>query len=353
MRYAVRGQSPTPTYDMNPQGTSSANAQTYVQPMDPFQGGMVQPYSQPMQPMQPMQPYDGSGGYDPFMSAAPGGLNWYDPFSRTFQYGILGPQPYRLGLTSSYDVAWLPKQGVSNVGGEFGVMEANAQWRNSSLLPSGVIFSWNPEVNFRSWQGPQGLSLSGDVYRFGSEFEFSYQDAGPLGFQLAFTPSLVTDFDKQISSDGYSWDGRGFLTLRLDPTLMLVGGAAYWDRVTDRFIPYAGVVWTPDDRWEFRLLFPQSRASVFLGDWGGGGVWFYANAEYHVEAYELGIPDLNTRDRAQLSDYRLTLGFQSDSGPVTSFIEGGWILDRQVDFKGKTPDFDIGSGFLIRGGIRF
>ena len=356
----IRGQSES-AYDTAPQTQSSEQSQTFVQGIDPNQGIITGP-SFPQNPgypqgqiVQPGESYDPfNSGSDPFqLQNPPLGLEYYDPYSRDFQYGIGAPQPYRLGGLSNYEIGYIGKQDTEGVAGSFSVLEVNAQWRVSSFLPSGTIFSWKPEFNYRGYEGPTGLSLPGHAYRFASDFEWAAQGPGPWGFQLGFTPQLVSDFDQQLNSDAYSWDGRGMLFFRPDPTLMLVGGVSYWDRVTDRFIPNVGLVWNPDDRWEFRLLFPKSRISVLLGDWGYGGVWFYGSAEYNVEAYQVGITDMNRKDRMEISDYRFLLGLRSDDGYVSSFIEGGWIVDRQVDFKGSTPGFDIEDGWMIRTGIRF
>ena len=340
-RYLFRGQ--TPTYDNQPAGQATADAQTFVQ-----QPQAVVPYAAPAPNYQPF-----TQGIDPFLGAPPPELFFYDPFSRYFQNGVMGPQPYPIGLQSSFDVAWLPSQDTVGAGGAFRSLEVNAQMQSAVLLPSGVIFGWAPDVSYRSWSGPSGPDLPASVYRIGSEFWLGGQDPMGLGFKLFFKPSVASDFQRQLNSDGYNWDGGGYLTWKVDPTLMLVGGAAFWDRATDRIIPYAGLVWTPDPNWEFRLLFPKSRISVRLGDWQGGTVWFYGSAEYNSEAYQVTLDSLNRKDRVELTDYRILMGLANDGGVVNSFIEGGWILDRQVNFKGKTADFDIEDGWLVRGGIRF
>jgi hypothetical protein len=356
----IRGQSDeqsAPAYDSGPQTQSSGQPQTFVQGAGPTQGGISGPVFPQGQIMAPggTTPYDPFvAGADPFqMQGTPPGLEYYDPYSRAFQYGLLGAQPYQLGGLTNYEAGYIGSESTKGVAGHMAVTEVNAQWRFSSYLPSGTIFSWKPEFNYRGYDGPGGLSLPGHAYRFASDFEWGGQGPGPWGFQVGFTPQLVTDFDQQLSREAYSFDGRGMLFYRADPTLMLVGGVAFWDRVTDRFIPHVGVVWTPDDRWEFRLLFPKSRISVLLGDWGYGGVWLYGSAEYNVEAYQVGVTDFNRKDRMEISDYRFLMGLRTDNGSVSSFVEGGWIVDRQVNFQHKTTDFGIGDGWTVRAGLRF
>jgi hypothetical protein len=38
---------------------------------------------------------------------------------------------------------------------------------------------------------------------------------------------------------------------------------------------------------------------------------------------------------------------------MAAFIEGGWVLDRQVDFSYLIPGFTIGNGYMARVGVRF
>jgi hypothetical protein len=243
---------------------------------------------------------------------------------------------------------------VDGQGGEMQITEVNAALRYTMPIGSLAVFSWTPEFNARFWEGPSTIGLPGAAYRVASDFELASTSPGPVNFQLGFTPQIGSDFQDNLNSQAYFWDGRGALFLRASPQWMFVLGAAYWNRVQDRVIPYAGVVWNPNDRWEFRLLFPKSRISYFLGNWGNAAVWFYGSGEFHVEAYQVtleGPPAL--KSQVEFSDYRLLLGLRSEAGGVSSFVEGGWILDRQVNFAAPTAGFDIGNGFLVRAGLRF
>lgn len=372
-RYIVRGQSAetdAQPYDTAPDLQTSEPAQTFVQepqtgpayvqgiepaPLAPQTVEPYQPYQPYPSPVMPYDPFQGGGiPQDPYLiQGIPAGLDYYDPYSRDFKFGLNGPEPFRLPGAFNFDSGWLMPENAKGVPGSFEVFEANLSQRNSALLMSGTIFSFRPEYNFRSWQGPDNPFLPGAVHRIATDFEWAGQGPGPWGFQLGFTPQIVSDFDRPLTSEGYSWDARAMLFFKPMPRLTLVGGAAYWDRVTDRFVPHAGLVWTPDDRWEFRLLFPQSRISVLLGNFGYGGVWLYGSAEYHSEAYQVSIRPLQERDRVELTDYRFLVGLRNDNGFTSSFIEGGWIMDRQVNFMKKSADFDIADGWMIRAGIRF
>lgn len=318
--YLVRGQNPT--YDEDP--NAGAPIDTYTPPPQSF----GQPLGQPYQP-------------DPFLGQ-PGGT-----------YGVFGPQPYRLGWSGRFDAAWIPSQPIKGGPGSFEVTEFNFGVRHSVPVTNSLIFSVSPEAAIRLWQGPSFVGLPGSVYRLGSDFELASATNTPYNFQLGFTPSIATDFSDSLRRESFIFDARGALFYRASPQLMFALGAAFWDRVKDRVVPYAGVVWTPNDRWEFRIMSPKSRISYFLGNFSNRAWWLYGSGEYYIEAYDVTVQPGGVRDHVEIEDWRILLGLRTESNGIAAFFEGGWILDRHVRFADTTPDFGIQNGWLIRAGIRF
>lgn len=301
------------------------------------------------------------GGLPPASSYAPGidpflGLPG-DPYGSGGVYpgvGPVGPQPYRFGLSPRMDIAYLPGEATSGGRGDFEVTEFNLGLRKTEPWADDLIFSWTPEFNMRLWQGPDLVHFPGQVYRFASDFELATSAQSPISLQLGFTPALISDFESSLNMDSFAFDARAIVFLRANPELLVGLGVMYWDRVDDILLPYAGVVWTPNDRWEFRLMFPKARISYFVGDWFGGATWLYGSFEYNVEAYHIGLPGpAGKHERVQIRDYRAMLGIRTENAGVTTFLEGGWVFDRDVDFKYGTPGFGINDGFIARLGLRF
>ena len=177
-------------------------------------------------------------------------------------------------------------------------------------------------------------------------------NSSPYSVQIGFTPQINSDLEHNLTSDAFYWDGRGIVFCRASPTLTVGLGIMYWDRLHDHVLPYGGIIYTPDDRREYRLMFPESRASRFLGAPFGVPTWIYARAEYHVEAYEIHRERLGRRGEVELIDGRFLAGFRFDSGSVGSFVEAGCVAGRHVNFD-ATPGVDVSSGFLARAGLRF
>jgi len=228
------------------------------------------------------------------------------------------------------------------------------------------VYSFTQELDFRWWDGPTSsrsappplfaAGFSEQFYRIGWDFEIASPGNGPWSYQVAFNPSLNTDFRRSPTADAWNLDGRAILFYRPNPQWTYALGAGYWQRVHNYFIPYAGVIWTPDDRWEYRLVFPEPRISYFLGKPGGLPTWAYVRGEFHVEAYETELEYYSVYDRREkmeLRDWRLAAGLRSDNGWISTFIEAGIVFDRQVSFLRDTPGFDIGNGLFGRVGIRY
>lgn len=306
--------------------------------------------AQPGYGMQP-SPY---APYNPY-GAAPMGVQ--QPSLST--YGASGAQPYRFGWNNAVDVSWLPGGDVTGpAAGATGSMEifgVDYELGYTSPFIPGWILNWGNQFSYRHWNGPQGgIGLPSDVYRFGVDLEMETPQAGPWSLSLAVTPSLNTDFDAS-ASEGFQLDGRGIILMQLDPYWTLGLGAMYWDRVDDIIIPWAGLIYR-DDYWEWQLMFPEARVSLFLGNEAYWSKWLYVRGEYHVEAY--GISDtfggVTADDQIQLSDYRILAGFNMDSGYYRWFIEGGWVLDRSVEFDNAAiPGYDLKDGFIGQIGLRY
>jgi hypothetical protein len=346
----IRGQSPqahsTLPYGSRELSQTSPWASPRLAQWDNYSDPFLEPSGNPAYGAPPgASPFGSPGVYDRF--GGPVGIS-----------GINGPQPFRYGWKPRLDAGYLPKQDVSSGQGEFGIFELDTEARNSLPLSNGSVFSYAPQAGLRSWDGPTlvgGGQLPNAVYRLATDLEWSTSAAGPWSVSLGFNPSLNTDFQSAIDSDAFNFDGRAMLFYRASAQWMYVFGIGYLDRVHDRILPYSGVVWTPNDRTELRLMFPESRISHYIGNYFNDDKWIYASAGFHAEAYQVEIdyPASTKEEKIELSDWRAVIGLRSENDYLSTFIEGGIVFDRQVEFLHQTPGFNISSGFILRGGFRF
>lgn len=334
--YAIRGQN----YDEEPQiSPNLAAPPTFMGPT-----AQASPWGMP-------QGFPGAGMLAP--NGWPGG-----PAANASVVGVNGPQPFRFGWQTRLDFGYMPSEGVSRNGavGSLGVFETNLEMRYTMPTPWMWIFSVAPQFNLRLWDGPGRPQLDGEADRFGTDFRLTSPTYGMTTVELGFTPAIASDFERGPTSKAWQFDAYGALQIRTSPRWMLVVGAQYWDRVNDNVLPYGGLVYTPNEVFEARLLFPRADISMFLGAPWGVPQWLYVAGEYHVEAWEVANPVAGGlgQDRMEIEDWRILIGVRSEYWGVTSFLEAGWVLGRHAEFLDTVgADYDIESGFVTRFGMRW
>ena len=364
---AIRGQ--TPRYEELPSspGTVPRTYSTPGVPASPYSTTpaspqLLAPGSGGMTPFRPGQP---AGPYDPFLvqpgSPAPYGMP-VSPYGGSIAgpsaIGACGPTPYRFGWLHRYEAGFIEAGDVEGGYGELQITEFDAEWRYVSPLSLGWIFSQAAEFGVRWWDGPEtsplfpGFGLPADVYRFGWDVAVTTPPNGPWVIEFGFNPSINTDFERELTNRGVNYDARIIGLYRASPYLSLVIGVQYWDRVDDIFVPNVGAIWTPDDRWEWRLVFPDPRVSLFLGHEGGYAKWLYVRGEYHVESYEIEFEPIGRRGAIQLEDWRVLAGVKLD-GPVSWFLEAGVVFGRELDFRRGPPDLEVDDSFIVRAGVQY
>lgn len=356
---AIRAQSPDPVL---PSGTTLPGVAPpgTPTPLSPLPGDPNVPTLQP--------PVPANDGYNPFQPPAV-----QDPFlfgpdpvlsspdlGPPLYTGGAGPQPYRYGLIPRVDFGYIPQSEVKDASANIEMFEFNSEIRFTREIAPGWVYSSAPQFDYRAWNtdGTLGDQYRINLYRFGYDMQLATPRTGGWSFQFTFNPSINTDTEHQLTSSAWNFDGNVMGFYQIDPVWTLVIGAGYWQRVDDIVIPYAGVIITPDDRWELRLLFPKARITYFMGHFWMGKQYLYVSSEYHVESYQIDTYNQllmagDPRNRVQYEDWRLALGLRSDHGWFDKYIEVAWVLGRNLEFQHDLGKLDVGNNVLVRGGIRF
>ncbi len=279
--------------------------------------------------------------------------NYYDPFGFQMGTGTFGSPGYRLGWSTYNEFALLPSAAARGTTGSMQIVEWNSYLKYSHIVSPGVIFNGTGYFNARWWEGPTGTPVPGQVDQVSTDLELGFFNDGPWSGQIAFHPQIVETYEARLDRNAFNFDGRAIVTYKDSPQWSFVGGIAVWDRVNTLIVPHVGVIWTPDDRWEFRMLFPKSRISYLLGNLRGADFWLYGQAEYTAESWQSFDKETFVSDRIQITDDRLSLGLRWDKGRYSFFTEGGFVFNRRVIFQGSAPSFDLDNTGMIRGGVRY
>lgn len=257
------------------------------------------------------------------------------------------PAAERFGWNPRADFGYILPARTSPETSRMSQYEFDAELKHIGQRYDGIILAHTPQFGWRQYDGGIGHNF----YRFGWNIEASLPRVGPWTFQGGFNPSLNSDLDRNFTIHALNLDAYAMAGYQCTPETQLILGLGYWDRVNDIFLPYGGVVWTPDERWEFRLTFPKTRISYYVGEILGETHWLYVGNEYHVDSFQLNATGGQV-DQVQVADFRATLGVMSETSRYTKYVEVGWVYDRRVKFI-QRKDFTVGDALMIRAGIRF
>ncbi len=263
--------------------------------------------------------------------------------------------PYRLGFSKHDELVLLSSANAAGgaTTGSMQVTEFYSWVRYSCLAQPDVLLNMTGIFDGYYWSGPTMPHLPGQVDRLSLDMEAVFLGEGPINTIVGFHPQIVADLQEHLSSKAWNFDGRLIQTFRYNPDWMFVYGFAIWDRVDVMFIPELGAVWTPNDRWELRLLFPRSQINYRLGEVWGGQTWLTSNLEYVVQSYQVDFDNVGVKERIQLQDWRATVGVRQDYHHVSWTADIGVVFNRNVKFRGPTPDFDLDPSALFRIGLWF
>lgn len=274
---------------------------------------------------------------------------YFDPYGWQF-----AQDEFRLGLVKHDVLNFLPQTSTRGTAdGSWQMTEFYSWLKYSTLVQPDVLVSLTGNADGGFWSGPGAPSLPGQMGRLSLDMEAVLLGRGPINTAIGFHPQVVADDQYHFTDKALNFDGRVINTHRVSPDWTLVYGIGFWDRVDLFVIPQVGAVWTPNDRWELRLLFPRSQFSYRLGDVGGGQMWLNSVVEYTVQAYQVGIESQGRIDRIQLQDWRFSTGLRQDFYDSSWTADVGIVMDRHVTFQGPTPGFDLAPTAMFRVGFWF
>ena len=185
------------------------------------------------------------------------------------------------------------------------------------VAPGGSLTWWNGPT------GPPDMSPNG----FGAFLDFGVQPRFNETFGLIAWGriGLFSDFEK-VTSDAWRYQGRLVGVFNSSPQMQFHLGAIYYGRARVKMLPTAGVIWTPDENWVLKLVFPNPRVQrrIWRGpqtEWWGYVHMDYAGGSWDIEG--LGLTDYN--------DLRLGAGVEfTTQNRIGGYFEFGGSLAREL-----------------------
>ncbi len=201
--------------------------------------------------------------------------------------------------------------------------------------------------------GPSGSPVPAQLFESWTEIRWLRPIGSKWMFDFGFTPGIYGDYT-YINADTWRYQGRGIAIYNWSATMQLIGGLAYLDRDDIKFMPIAGVIWTPNPKWRFEILVPRPKVTNVLSQDGRRTWSTYLAGEFGGNTFSATLPD-QTRNVMTYSDLRLYGGFERKSAKGHSFYgEIGWVFNRKLEYRDNgVPSFDPVDTMLLRSGTAY
>jgi hypothetical protein len=200
--------------------------------------------------------------------------------------------------------------------------------------------------------GPDAPDLPARVFDNYVDLMWKLPVTNDLKLDLAVTPGWYSDFE-QGNSDALRIGARAIGFYTWSPTTRFVLGLLFLDRKDIDFLPVGGVIYHPNDDWQFDLVFPKPRIAWRYGCEGEFSSWWYVGGEFGGGSWAIarasGQPDV-----VNYTDWRISVGQEIRRNTDSiAWIELGYVFNRKVSYNSDTPDFEPDNTVMLRVGLGY
>ncbi|TWT67600.1 hypothetical protein Pla123a_41560 [Posidoniimonas polymericola] len=220
------------------------------------------------------------------------------------------------------------------------------------LITPGFAFNWFEGPVTVPTMTSSGADLPPRVYDAYLDLAWYPPPSPMFGAELGVRTGVWTDF-QEVNSDSVRVLGRGLAKVRVSPTLELLVGAVYLDRLRVKLLPAGGFHLRPNDVWDLYMVFPNPKIRRRLAPYGTvDWVWFVAG-EYGGGSWT--VQRLTGPDRVDYNDVRVSTGFEwENQRQVSGHFEIGVVFDRELIYQSDDPyRFAPDTTIMLRGGVDF
>ncbi len=309
--------------------------------------------------------YPGAAAYNPPLG---GKTNWRGPFAyhvasdngetpittspdQDFQTNLSPSKTVRSGAFQRINAAalWAPSGGNDSLGItelDLSALFGFAAFRKESPLLISPGFSvWFLDGQF------ENVKASHTLYAATCEVRWLKPLAPQYILDLGATPGIHSDF-KTGSSKSFRIPAHAGLIWNFNPRTKIFFGCAYLDRDDYPWMPYGGLIWTPEEsEMIFELVFPKPKISKRIRWWGvpiseDVSDWLYFAGEFAGGRWAIEPNIGEDVEMLEYRDIRIMLGWERKSvkGLNLAFEVGG-LLDRHIslgsDANGRSPGENV------------
>ena len=150
-----------------------------------------------------------------------------------------------------------------------------------------------------------------------------------LEVQVEVSVGVASSFEK-VDCDALYIRGRAMGALPIDDAKQVkaTGGLIYYDRIEYKIVPSGGLIWRPNEKNTFRLVYPDPRWSRYLTKLNETEWWFHIGGE--IGGGRWLIEDRDETFNTDYNDYRVGLGVTFVCDKTIGGFEVGGAFGRKL-----------------------
>ena len=226
------------------------------------------------------------------------------------------------------------------------------------LVTPGFAFNWLTGPLSNPADVPRGPDLPPRLYDAYLDFGWYPRVNQWLGAELGVRVGVYSDFD-HVTDDSVRILGRGLASVTLSPTLDILFGVVYLDRLDIKILPAGGVYWRPTPEWDAYLVFPNPKVRKYWATTGNTKWYWYGAGEYGGGSWTVDRPAAGVNpelgDQIDINDIRVIGGVEFETqAQIRGHFEVGYVWDREILFRSGQPGpFSLDDTVMLRAGIDF
>ncbi|MDA7977814.1 MAG: hypothetical protein MPJ50_03470 [Pirellulales bacterium] len=255
-------------------------------------------------------------------------------------------QAQRQGVFQAFKqkTTWLPTDDLG-----FFDLEFEPIFAFPSPMP-GSYFVITPGFGWHFVNGPAVPDMPAKLFDLYLDWRWPIVFSPGFTLDTGITPGLYSDFENS-DDDAFRLGARVAGVWQYSPTLQIVAGIAYLDRVDVDWLPIGGIIYTPNPDVLVELMSPKAKIARRIYTANGCEQWVYLGGEFGGGSWSIQRAS-GRQDIASYYDLRLYTGFEGKLPTGTSwYVETGFVFNRNLEYRSSTPDFSPDSTAMFRLGF--
>ncbi|MDR1491364.1 MAG: DUF6268 family outer membrane beta-barrel protein [Planctomycetaceae bacterium] len=297
------------------------------------------------------------------------GNSFDGPYNTPNGYGYIAPQSptqTQSSLAERYDqmmsfmnnvmvgYLWTPNSGSRPLGNN--ELKGQARFAIPCQHLGNTMIFVAPAIHVNFWQFDQQKAQT--LYKMPETTFGTFLDAwiepeinDRFRFDVLGRVGVYSDF-KKFSGKSVYVSGRGRIYYQYENNIELMLGVQYINREHIKLLPTFGVIWTPNEKTEWHLIFPDPRLYRYLGNTNDTAWWGYVRGEYGGGSWSVKTFNGDVI-RTDYNDIRVALGLEFRNKPkqcLSGHFEIGGAFNREL-YTGGSAWYRPSSSVFLAGGL--